>query len=80
LIEPALKEEGGWEKHDKKDESKIIHTQLPNSKISLAIVILRDRKKKDNIRCFGSTNINLTKNEFWKDTVIVGSLRMGLKI
>jgi hypothetical protein len=63
LIEPALKDESGWEKHDKKDESKIIHTQLPHSKINLALVILRDREKKDNIRCFGTTNMNLSKNE-----------------
>ncbi|ETR67702.1 MAG: hypothetical protein OMM_05000 [Candidatus Magnetoglobus multicellularis str. Araruama] len=63
LIEPALKDESGWEKHDKKDESKLIHTQLPHSKIHLALVILRDREKKDNIRCFGTTNMNLGKNE-----------------
>jgi len=67
LISTALSEDKGWEYHDEEDDSKMIQTQLPNSKLDISIVILREREekknKKRNIRCFGSTNMKISKKE-----------------
>ncbi|MBA7581497.1 hypothetical protein ES708_23402 [subsurface metagenome] len=62
LIEPAITENVGWmpysENHDD-DECKTIQVLLPKTKLPFKIVILRNIKTKINIRCFGTTNIEL---------------------
>ena len=63
LIGPALESQQGWEKHDEQDEVKVIDVILPKTKLPLRIVILRDLETGKDIRCFGSTNNNLTSTD-----------------
>ena len=63
LIAPALVSEEGWEKHDEQDEIKAINVTLPKTRLPLMIVILRDLETRKDIRCFGSTNTNLTSTD-----------------
>ena len=63
LIAPALESEEGWEKHNEEDELKAIDVTLPKTKLPLRIVILRDLETSKNIRCFGSTNTDLTSTD-----------------
>ena len=63
LIAPALVSEEGWEKRDEQDELKAIDVTLPKTKLPLRIVILRDLETRKDIRCFGSTNTNLTSTD-----------------
>ena len=63
LIAPALVSEEGWEKHDEQDEIKAIDVTLPKTRLPLRIVILRDLETRKDIRCFGSTNTNLTSTD-----------------
>lgn len=57
LIEPALKTTEGWEMHNAEDERKTINATLPKTGLQMKIVILRNSDTKENIRCFGTTNI-----------------------
>lgn len=65
FIEPCLKEVENWfslrqsDDNNNTDEYKSINVILPKSKLPLSIVILRDRRTKGNIRCFGTTDTNL---------------------
>ena len=60
LIEPALSSGNGWEKRDEQDEVKSIDVTLPKTRLPLRIVILKDLETGKNIRCFGTTNIQLS--------------------
>lgn len=79
LIRPALDESEGWEKHGKEDECKIIRVQLPKTKLDFVIVILRDAETEKNIRCFGSTNVNLSKEEILEKYRYRWVLENGIK-
>ena len=57
LIKPALDMNVGWEKHNESDERKTIDVALPKTGLKMRIVILRDSSTKENIRCFGTTNL-----------------------
>jgi len=57
LIEPALNSSQGWEKNNEEDERKTIDATLPKTGLKMKIVILRNSSTKENIRCFGTTNI-----------------------
>ena len=57
LIEPALKSRQGWEKHDENDERKTIDVILPKTGLRMRIVILRNSQTREDIRCFGTTNL-----------------------
>lgn len=65
LIKPALDDSDGWKKceSNKEDEMKTTLIILPRTKLSLNIVIIRRIESKQNIRVFGSTNIELSANE-----------------
>lgn len=63
LIQPALDENKGWKNYEEGDEVRMIKVKLPHTGLSMAIVILRNREKKDNIRCFGSTKLTLSIEE-----------------
>ncbi len=58
LIEPALQEEKDWLvlPNNNEDEYKTLKVILPKTKLPLMIVILRDRKTKEDVRCFATTN------------------------
>lgn len=57
LIGPALKSSQEWEKHNEEDERKTIDASLPKTGLKMKIVILRNSSTKENIRCFGTTNV-----------------------
>jgi hypothetical protein len=63
LIQPALDERRGWKTHEEDDEVKMIHVELPHTALPMSIVILRNQTNQDNIRCFGSTKLNLSIEE-----------------
>ena len=79
LIEPALNESRGWKHHDTHDERKSIQVVLPNTKLPLTIVVLRDRETKDHIRCFGSTNTSLPSQDILKKYRYGWIIENGLK-
>jgi transposase len=61
LIQPALDDNQGWQRYNQEDEFKAIQVKLPKTGLAMKIVILRDREKKEkNIRCFGTTNVQLS--------------------
>ena len=63
LIKPALDNDNCWEPHEGDDEKTFIDAILPNTGLPLRIVILRHKEKKENVRCFGSTNMQLKKED-----------------
>jgi hypothetical protein len=64
LIKPATDNNEGWEPYTKEDEFKAIQVKLPQTGLEIKIVILRDREKKsENIRCFGTTNLQLSSKD-----------------
>lgn len=79
LIAPALAAEEGWEKHDNEDEIKAIEVTLPKTQLPLKIVILRDLQTRENIRCFGSTNIGLSAEDLLKKYSYRWLIENGLK-
>lgn len=81
LIRPALEEKGNWcvvEKDDR-DEYKTVRVVLPKTKLPLIIAILRDRKSKENIRCFGTTDTKLDAKELLKKYRYRWIIENGLK-
>ena len=79
LIVPALATEKGWEKYDNDDEIKAIVVTLPKTRLPLKIVILRDLETRKNIRCFGSTNIDLSSEDLLKKYSYRWLVENGLK-
>ena len=79
LIAPALASEKGWGKHDEQDEVKAIAVALPKTKLPLKIVILRDIETQKNIRCFGSTNTDLTSTDMLQKYRYRWLIENGLK-
>ncbi len=58
LIRPALEDSSGWELHDEIDEKKTITVILPKTGLKMKIIILRNSNSREEIRCFGTTNID----------------------
>ena len=79
FIAPALANDDGWENWDKEDESNTIDVILPKTQLPLKIVILRDLKTRKNIRCFGSTNMQLTSGDLLKTYRYRWLIENGLK-
>lgn len=79
LIEPALQNTKGWAKHDEHDELNVIDVTLPKTGLSLRIVILRDLETRKSIKCFGSTNINLTPTDMLQKYRYRWLIENGLK-
>lgn len=79
LIAPALETEGDWKRHDKENESKAIEVTLPKTGLPLLIVILRDLKTGKNIRCFGSTDTELSQDDMLRKYRYRWLIENGLK-
>jgi len=81
IIEPALEEEDNWScltKNDT-DEYKTLKVVLPKTKLPLTIVILRDRKRGENIRCFATTDKNLSARDLLRKYRYRWIVENGLK-
>lgn len=66
IIKPALELKGeSWVSINRNDEYYLLKTNLPNTKLFLSIMIIRNKENKKNIRCFASTkdeqNDNITE-------------------
>jgi hypothetical protein len=83
LIRPALEQQEGWgpveSAKDDEDEYKGIEVVLPKTKLPLMIVILRDRKTKQHIRCFGTTDTELGAQDLLKKYRYRWIIENGLK-
>lgn len=79
LIEPALQSAEGWKKHDELDELNVIDVILPKTGLPLRIAILRDLETRKSIRCFGSTDTNLTPTDMLKKYRYRWLIENGLK-
>ncbi len=79
LIAPILDDKDGWKKIDNEDEVASVDVVLPNTKLPLKIVILRDLKTKKNIRCFGSTDMNLSTEDLLQKYRYRWLIENGLK-
>ena len=65
--------------NNNEDEYKTIKVILPKTKLPLMIVILRDRKTKENVRCFATTNTGLGARELLKKYRYRWIIENGLK-
>lgn len=79
LIAPSLASEKGWKEHDGNDERTMISVILPKTGLPLKIVILRDRYKKDHIRCFGTTKEAIEDKELLNKYRYRWNIENGLK-
>ena len=61
------------------DEYKTVKVVLPKTKLPLMIAVLRDRKAKENVRCFGTTNIELGAQDLMKKYRYRWIIENGLK-
>ena len=80
LIEPALQEEN-WLvlPNNNEDEYKTLKVILPKTKLPLMIVILRDRKTKEDVRCFATTDTELGARDLLKKYRYRWIIENGLK-
>jgi hypothetical protein len=79
LIAPALEKDDEWHLADGDDEKKRIEVVLPRTKLPMVIIILRNREKKDHIRCFGSTNVALSQDDVLRKYRYRWHIENGLK-
>jgi transposase len=80
LIKPATDNNEGWEPYNKEDEFKGIQVKLPKTGLEMKIVILRDREKKtENIRCFGTTNLQLSSKDILRKYRFRWIIENGIK-
>ena len=81
LITPALEEGENWlpTGNDNEDEYKTVKVILPKTKLPLMIAVLRDRKTKENVRCFGTTDIELGAQDLLKKYRYRWIIENGLK-
>ena len=63
FIQPALDDNKEWEPYDQEDEFRAIQVKLPKTGLAMKIVILRNQEKKENIRCFGTTNVQFSPKD-----------------
>ena len=61
------------------DEYKTLKVISPKTKLPLMIVILRDRKTKEDVRCFATTNTELGARELLKKYRYRWIIENGLK-
>jgi len=81
LTAPALQDQEGWlaSPTDKEDEYKTVHVLLPQTKLPLTIAILRNRKTKEHVRCFATTNSEIGAEELLKKYRYRWIIENGLK-
>lgn len=80
LITPALQEEN-WPAlpNNSEDEYKTVSVLLPKTKLPLMIAILRDKKTKEKVRCFATTDIKLSAQDLLKKYRYRWIIENGLK-
>ncbi len=79
LIAPALASDEGWEERDDGDEITSVVVELPRTKLPLKIVVLRDIETRKNIRCFASTNTELSSEDILEKYRYRWLIENGLK-
>jgi transposase len=79
LIQPAIDNNDVWERYSQEDEFKAIQVKLPKTGLAMKIVILRDREKKNNIRCFGTTNVQLPPKDILRKYRFRWIIENGIK-
>jgi transposase len=80
LIQPALDDHEGWDPYNQEDEFKAVHVTLPKTGLAMKIVILRDREnKEENIRCFGTTNTQLSSQDILRKYRFRWIIENGIK-
>jgi len=79
LIQPALDDNKSWEQYKQEDEFTAIQVKLPKTGLDMKIVILRDRKTKKNIRCFGTTNLQLPPKDILRKYRFRWIIENGIK-
>ena len=79
LIEPLINEEENWNEHDNRDEIKSLVAELPHTKLKLKIVVLRDKDKKDRIRCFGTTKTDIDDGDLLQKYRCRWTVENGIK-
>ena len=79
FIQPALDDDKGWQAYGQEDEFKAIQVKLPKTGLAMKIVILRDRDKKENIRCFGTTNLQLSPKDILRKYRFRWIIENGIK-
>ncbi len=81
LITPALQEKEDWLAlpNNDQDEYKALKMILPKTKLPLTIVILRNHKSKENVRCFATTDTELGAIELLKKYRYRWIIENGLK-
>ena len=81
LTAPALQEQDGWlaSPTDEEDEYKTVYVVLPQTKLPLTIVILRNRCTKEHVRCFATTDSDISAEELLKKYRYRWIIENGLK-
>ncbi|KPA15654.1 transposase, IS4 family [Candidatus Magnetomorum sp. HK-1] len=80
LIQPAIDNDNGWKVYNKEDEFKSIKVKLPKTGLEMKIVILRNQEKKSkNIRCFGTTNVELSSEDILRKYRFRWVIENGIK-
>lgn len=79
FIQPALDDNKGWEAYGQEDEFTAIQVKLPKTGLAMKIVIIRDQQKKENIRCFGTTNVQLSPKDILRKNRFRWIIENGIK-
>jgi hypothetical protein len=79
FIQPALDDNKGWQPYGQEDEFRAIQVKLPKTGLAMKIVILRDQEKKENIRCFGTTNVQLSPKDILRKYRFRWIIENGIK-
>jgi hypothetical protein len=79
FIQPALDDNKRWQPYGQEDEFTAIQVKLPKTGLAMKIVILRDREKKENIRCFGTTNVQLSPKDILRKYRFRWIIENGIK-
>ncbi|MBW2742306.1 MAG: hypothetical protein JRE64_26520, partial [Deltaproteobacteria bacterium] len=65
--------------YDQEDEFRAIQVKLPKTGLAMKIIILRDQEKKENIRCFGTTNVQLSSKDILRKYRFRWIIENGIK-
>ena len=79
LIGPLLENEISWSDHGDSDEVNALDTYLPHSQLPIKIVVLRNKEKKDEVRCFGTTNMTISKTDLLQKYRCRWTVENGIK-
>ena len=79
LISPLLENAHQWSDHGESDEVNAIDTYLPHTQLPIKIVVLRNKEKKDEVRCFGTTNMTISKTDLLQKYRCRWTVENGIK-